>query len=312
MARDNDFEGLPAWAARVLDLSTESPAGRPLWQDGVLSFGVAKEDPVIAYYESRGGSRFHERTRIPFTMTSLDTPLYHSMLEEILPADPDALVVDVGSGDGRNTLALLRRGCRRVIAVDPVRPSLLKLAEQGREVCHDLDQRLLLVQADARSLPIKDGVAQLVIAIEALCCLNEDHQSGVAQCARILKRRTGRFLLSDRSWEGALLMRLLYGGVAELLRVGNGRYVWDGPDGTQLRTRVFTEDELVEAVTRAGLKTIARKGLSELSIVFGYLRGEKKNLEQEIHRMPEVLDLLGNLSRHGAARRAHVLTAVKR
>src|SRR5436190_13428177 len=80
--------------------------------DGIICFPTPPDDPSIAYYRSLDGAHFHERSRIPYTMANLDTAVYRAYLERVAPADRDTLIVDVGGGDGRNTLPWLEWGYR--------------------------------------------------------------------------------------------------------------------------------------------------------------------------------------------------------
>jgi SAM-dependent methyltransferase len=216
--------------------------------------------------------------------------------------------VDVGAGDGRNTLPLLEWGCQRVIAVDPVAASLHRLREHAYRICPDVDARLLLVQADARHLPFFSGTASFVLAIESLYYLNDDHDLGLAECARILAPNA-RVLLSDRAWEGGLFTGLLYGGIPEMLRVGASRSLRDGLAGSPVQSRLFTEDELVRTVGAAGLRLVEITGLSILSVVLGYLRGQGRIAEADQQHLPMVLDLLRKLGQTDVARRTHVIVA---
>jgi hypothetical protein len=155
---------------------------------------------------------------------------------------------------------------------------------------------------------LRSDTAAFVLAIEALCCLNDDHALGLAECARILAPGA-RLLLSDRAWEGGLLTGLLYGGVPELLRVGEGRTLRDGPAGSPVQTRLFTEDELAQAVRAAGLRVVEIVGLSALSVILGYLRGQGQITEADHPHLPGVVALLRNLGRATVARRAHAIVA---
>jgi SAM-dependent methyltransferase len=303
----NEFR-LPEWAPEHIDASLFPQGLAAAWRDGILHYGFPNDDPAIRWYEAKGGTSFAERVQIPYTMSSLDTPIYHEFLARLRLGDPQALVVDVGAGDGRNTLPFLDWGCKRVIAVDPVSASLHRMREQAYRSDPDVDARLLLVQADARRLPLLSGTASLVLAIEALCCLNDDHELGLAECARILAPNA-RLLLSDRAWEGGLFTGLLYGGIPEFLRVGESRSLRDGLAGSPVQTRLFTEEDLVRAVRSAGLRVIEINGLSVLSVVLGYLRGQGRITEADKQYVPMVLDLLRKLGRTDAARRAHVIVA---
>jgi len=51
----------------------------------------------------------------------------------------------------------------------------------------------LLVEADARCLPVRIAAADLGLAIEILCYMNEDYALGLSECNRILKTPTSQF-----------------------------------------------------------------------------------------------------------------------
>jgi SAM-dependent methyltransferase len=295
---------LPPWSGDVLD-GLPSRA-----EDGVLEGGLPEDDPGIQWYEAKGGARFEQRAHVPFAMSSLETPLYHDWLRGHRPEDRDEVVVDVGAGDGRNTLPFLEWGYRRLVAVEPIRAALLRLRDRARATTSDADDRLLLARCDARQLPLRSASADLVLAIESLYYLNEDHDVGLAECARVL-RPGGRLLLASRTWEGALFSSLLYGGICDMLRVAAGRSLWDGPPGAQVRSRVFTEAELRAAVAEVGLKVVELRGLSLLSLLLGYLRGQGRLADGDVESLPAVADLLRHLEHAGEAHRALLLVACR-
>jgi SAM-dependent methyltransferase len=272
------------------------------WHEGIV------RSPPIGPADS-DGPRLHERARIPFTMSSLDTPVYHAILRRQQPADRDALILEIGAGDGRIGHAWLEWGFRRVVAVDAVPASLARFRE--RLACDHPEWlgRVLLVQADARRLPLARGVADRVLAIEVLTYLNDDFEAGLAEAKRVL-RPGGRLVLSERDWEGALVTRLLYGGVGAFLEMRHGREVRDGGDADHLdRSRTFTEPELLALVEAAGLQAVERRGLSLLPLLIGYLRQEGRIPTEEAARFEQVCEFLDELGRTGSLRRMHVVVA---
>jgi SAM-dependent methyltransferase len=279
-------------------------------EDGILWFAVPAEDASITWYKSRGGSHFFERSRVPYTMSTLDTPMYYEYLAGVRPKDTYAAVIDVGAGDGRNTMPWLDWGFQRVIATDAVFSSLARLRERLAADRPEWLERILFVQSDARRLPLAADSVETAFAIESLYYLNEDYDLGLAECGRILKR-TGRLLIAERSWEGAVLTRLLYGGVQAMLSLSDSRDMWDGPDGDAVRSRCFTEEELTAVLQRHGLKPVERKGLPLLSLVLGYLRA-KGNLKRDDQKLlPQVHVLLQRLGESGHMRRTHVFVVKK-
>jgi ubiquinone/menaquinone biosynthesis C-methylase UbiE len=278
------------------------------WEQGIARFGVFRDDPSIDWYQAIDGTHFHERASIPFTMSSLDTPVYHSYLEKLNPESRESVIVDVGAGDGRNTAPWLEWGYRRVLATDAVVSSLARFRSRISETHPEWVDRLALVEADAQRLPVRTAGADVVLAIETLCYMNEDYALGLSECSRILKPG-GRLLISERSWEGGLLTRLLYGGVEAIVQMADNRDLWDGYGDQLVRSRTFTEEELIALLERAGLIPLERKGLSVLPLIFGFIRQQERLLPEHRQHLSKVRDLLRTLGEKGKMRRTHVIIA---
>ena len=71
--------------------------------------------------------------------------------------------------------------------------------------------------------PSHSGIASTVLAIEALQYLNEDYERGLAECARILGH-AGTLMLSERDYDGAIVTRLLFDGIGEMLQTAGGSH----------------------------------------------------------------------------------------
>jgi SAM-dependent methyltransferase len=277
-------------------------------ESGVLRFPVRQSDAGIAFYRKVGGAHFYERSTVPFAMSALDTPVYHGHLYDVRPPDLDAVIIDVGGGDGRNARPWLEWGYRRVVVVDPAAEGLLRFRARIGDRRPEWLDRLLLIEADARALPFAAGCAQFVQAIESLCCLNENFELGFKDCVRVLAD-DGKVVLAERDYESALVIRLIYHGLEGMLETARAHMLWDGPNGS-LRTRPFTEAELVDVATAFGLKVTSVVGTSLLSLLLGWLNGEGKLVGQEKH-LPEVSALLTELGRSGAMRRSNIVIAEK-
>ena len=64
-------------------------------------------------------------------MTTLDTPVHRAYLDRIRPdARPDAVIADIGGGDGRNAVPWLEAGFHRIIVVDPIASALMRLRQR--------------------------------------------------------------------------------------------------------------------------------------------------------------------------------------
>ncbi len=279
------------------------------WRDGIFVTQPERSDAAIAWYSAMGGTHLHDRAEVPFTTSSLDSCVYRSYLDQLRQAIPaKALIADIGAGDGRNTQPWLEWGYERVIAVDAVRVSLERLRDRIAQQKPDLAGNLLLVQSDIRRLPLRRASVGLALAIEALYYLNDDYEVGLAETRRIVTPG-GTIMLSERAWEGAFISTLLERGLGEMLTLRRARDAHDGFGGQIVRSRTFTEEELLEVVGRAGLEIHRRAGISVLSIVLGYLRHKEQLAEDASEHFADTCETLRELGERGQMRRAHVIVA---
>jgi ubiquinone/menaquinone biosynthesis C-methylase UbiE len=314
---------LPCWAYEILvSPQTRSPLseqqGRLIAPDGemvgttaegIACFPIPTSDRSIEFYRDVGGARFYERAAVPYSMSALDTEVYHGYLAELRCENLDALILDIGGGDGRNAVPWLRWGFRRIVVVDPVRAALARLRARLAVDNPGWLDRVLLIEADARQLPLRDRCAERVQAIEALAYLNEDYSSGLCECIRLLADG-GRLLVADRDYEGGLLTRLLYGGgIRGLLDQAPSRDIWDGNQTRIVRSRCFTAEEFATMIRDHGLRILSHGGVSVLSLVLGYERAGGRLAPQDEAYLGEVQALLGQLGRAGSMRRSHVIVA---
>jgi ubiquinone/menaquinone biosynthesis C-methylase UbiE len=293
--------------------STIWAADRPVGdiQEGILRFNLSLEDPSTNYYTSAGGAHFHERSAVSYAMSSLDTPVYHNYLREFAPDDPDKLVVDIGGGDGRNALPWLQWGFHRVVVIDSTVAGLTRFRNRVAQENPAWLGRLLLIQCDARALPLATAQADRIFAVEALCYLNEDYQLGLAECHRAM-RPHARLLLADRSYEGALLTRLLYfGGIGAMLETARNREMWDGQHENGVRTRCFSRGELLALIAAQGFEIVKTGGISAFSLLMSFLSKMDRLGPDSETQLGAVHRMLVSLGRTGCYPRCHVVIAEK-
>ena len=96
---------------------------------------------------------------------------------ELLPAEINGPILDLGCGEGRFARELRSRG-ENVVGVD-ASPAMIDLA---READPDGDYRV----ADAAALPLEDGAFQLVVAFMSLQDI-DDPERAIAEASRVLQ-----------------------------------------------------------------------------------------------------------------------------
>jgi SAM-dependent methyltransferase len=277
-------------------------------EGGIVRLPIGATDDNIEVYRQLGGSHFFERASLDFAMSALDTPVYHRHLEQVQPASTDGIVVDVGGGDGRNAQRYLEKGYRRVVVADAVAEGLARFRERIAASNPEWLDRVLLIEADARCLPLKAECADAVLAVESLFYLNEDYEIGLRQCSRLLTRE-GKLLVSERDYEGGLLLQLLYRGVAGMLEGRGNRIIVDGQPGQLMRSRCFSEGELIRLLSDNGLAIQSVRGISLMSVVLGWMRNRQLIGQKDAVHLPAVSALLAELGQQGRLRRCHVVVA---
>jgi ubiquinone/menaquinone biosynthesis C-methylase UbiE len=316
--------GVPDWSgfviaapgggqdARLSGRDILSGSGKSLGRvdEGILRFGVKANDPSIEFYKTAGGADFHARSKVGYAMTSLDTPVYHAYLDRIAPDTSDGIIVDIGGGDGRNAMPWLHKGYR-VILVDPIFDALLRFRRRLEADQAELLHRILLIEGDARQLPLLAGACRVAQSIEALAYLNEEYEFGIKECLRVMAD-DARLLIADRDYEGGLLMRLFYfGGIAGMLKYAGTRDIWDGSPDNLVRSRCFTVEEYRAMAESSGLEIVEESGISSMSLVLAHLRSLGKIGPEEDAHLPQVHALLKELAGSGRMRRSHVLICRK-
>lgn len=117
---------------------------------------------------------------------SLRDTLETIAMMELVSADQNyGVAIDIGAGTLRATQVLLsRQKVRRVIAIDRSH-SFLKYGE--RQLSSQARDSVFCIVADARYLPLKDGIADLVVSLEMLEHIEQDVTGAVSEMNRILK-----------------------------------------------------------------------------------------------------------------------------
>lgn len=194
----------------------------------------------------------YERIAEPFAASRAEP--WPEVLTFTTSLDQDALVADVGCGNGRHTRALAAAG-HRVVAVDFAR-NLLVIGRRGSRG-RLWGQKILWVQGDAATLPLRDDSMDAALCVAVLHHLPsvEERVRGLRELGRVLRPRGRVFLsvwaLDQPRFRKAVEARRHLPPDAQ----GDVEVPWTMPDGVVIPRyyHLFQEGELEELIIESGL-----------------------------------------------------------
>ena len=254
------------------EASWREPFLRAFEQQG----GVRREDGVVVISRSEGRDEpnpcanidYASRAANPMTTTAGEWPYYRDAITRAAEALPcDAVVIDLGCGDGRVSLELLRRWPLKAVSIDLDEANLSRLAAR---VPADQSDRWLGCLANAKTLRLPEGAAHAVFAMGLLHTLPADAPTVLKEIHRAL-RPGGVLVNSEATVEGALLYAVARRSVTELQRVAGTRTKTSGFDSPNAPRVAVLEPAVVQHMLEgAGFAVEARLPVSVLpSLVYG-------------------------------------------
>jgi SAM-dependent methyltransferase len=212
-------------------------------------------------------------------------------IAERLPLPRQPLVVDLGAGTGRASLAMAAIGWR-VTAVEPGKPMLDMLRARAA------DQGILIstLQASAEETGLDAASVDLVTAAQSFHWF--DKPRALAEMARILKPAGGLALF----WNARDTSRSPFLADYEALlkrslpKTDSGRYEWEGPDETrraiEAHNAAFDAPELTQLQHEV---VMTNEEFTGMAFTASYVRVGLSPEQQDRFR----LDLAALLGRHG-------------
>jgi len=261
--------------------SAHAPAGGVSWTEPFLNAikqqgGLRREDGLVMVTsrEDHDGPNpyadidYVARTADPMTTTAGEWPYYREAITRSVAALPrDAVVVDLGCGDGRVSLDLLRHWRLRVVSIDLDEANLGRLAER---VPADQSDRWLGCVANAKTLRLPQSAAHAVFAMGLLHTLPADAPGILTEAHRAL-RPGGVLVNSEATVEGALLYAVARRSATEFRLVAETctkTSDFDDPDAPRLA--VLTPAAVQDLLAGAGFTVEERLPVSVLpSLVYG-------------------------------------------
>ncbi len=194
----------------------------------------------------------YERIAEPFAASRAEP--WPEVLSFTTTLPEDALVADVGCGNGRHARALAAAG-HRVVAVDFAH-NLLVIGRRGSRG-RLWGQKILWVQGDAATLPLRDGSMDAALCVAVLHHLpsKEERVRGLLELRRIL-RAGGRAFVSVWALDQPRFRKAVEARRQLPAEVrGDIEVPWTMPDGVVIPRyyHLFQEGELEELIIESGL-----------------------------------------------------------
>ncbi len=195
----------------------------------------------------------YERIAEPFAASRAEP--WPEVLSFTTSLPPDALVADVGCGNGRHSRALAAAG-HRVVAVDFAH-NLLVIGRRGSRG-RIWGGQILWVQADAATLPLRDGSMDAALCVAVLHHLPtaDERVRALRELRRVLRPR-GRVFVSVWAVDQPRFRKAVEARSHLPADVrGDVEVPWTMPDGVVIPRyyHLFQEGELEALIIESGLQ----------------------------------------------------------
>lgn len=169
---------------------------------------------------------------------------------------PGDVVVDLGTGRGELLAVAVEQGAARAIGVE-YSPDAIAMARKTLEK-HGVTDRAEVHLADARSVPLDDGVADLVCMVDVVEHLTHDELTLALEQAHRVLRPGGRVVAHT------MPNRLIYDVTYRLQRLRPGRRHWPKDPRIDLERVMHVNEQTARSLRRtmqaAGFETQVRLG----------------------------------------------------
>jgi len=190
-------------------------------------------------------------------------------LQQFLPADKNAVVLDAGGGTGRWTRPLAKMGYRVVLC--DISSGMLAQAEKKLREENILDKVEIRVE-DIASLSFERETFDFVMCEDGPFSITPDTEKAATELVRVLKR--GGIIWTGGVGRYPVVLRELKTDPEKALTLAQGEYHYVPYKGSQ--ARVFTPPELEELFEKNGVTVERMYGYRIVTQFFPPEHGEKE------------------------------------
>lgn len=263
--------------------------------NGIL-IGEKSETIGTEFHETRGKSALlRELTNDPMHQINWETPYYNKFIDECLEGMDltDKVCLDLGSGDGRFTEYLIKKGAKKVISVDSDYQPLYNLSIHSKE--EGYREKIELIHSGAENIPIENESVDVVLALGVYYYLGEEQVDGLKETYSKMKKG-GVLISSEPNLEGIALRSLLFNTLSDMIENFTNLNFKEEKNETKYRFPLYEEKKLLSLYKLSGFKFSYKKGLSIFHqfIRIQYVRGliSKEEIENNLVKLKEVFNYL--------------------
>ena len=211
---------------------------------GIL-IGEKSETIGAKFHEARGKSALlRELTEDPMHQINWETPYYNKFIDKCL-ADIDLtgkVCLDLGSGDGRFTEYLIKKGAKKVICLDSDYQPLYNLSKHSAK--EGYRDKIELIYSGAENIPIENESVDVVLALGVYYYLGEEQEKGLKETCNKMKRG-GILISSEPNLEGIALRSLLFDTLGDMVENFTNHSFKEEQKDTKYRFPLYEEKKLL-------------------------------------------------------------------
>ena len=251
------------------------------------------------------GLEFHEKRGKPALLRALtndpthqinwETPYYNTFIDECLEGLDlsNKVCLDLGCSDGRFTEYLIKKGVKKVIALDADYQPLYDLSQYCEE--EGFREKVQLIHGGAENIPIDDNSVDIVLALGVYYYLGEQQEKGIQETYDKMKRG-GILISSEPNLEGMALKSLLFDSLDEMIENFTNNDFREGKNNMKYRFPLYEEADLLLLYGDVGFEFKNKKGLSLFHQIIRimYVKGmiTKEDLTKNLNKLREIFDYL--------------------
>lgn len=263
------------------------------YENDIFHCDIINNSGLEFHSKMKKGAALNELQHHKFHLAYWETKYYKEVIYNSLKKmnPKESIILDVGCGDGRFTEYLLEMGFERIIATDIHLVPLQSLAKSISQ--KDLNDKVLLINCDAKSTPIYSGKIDAVIAFGVYYYMGIDFEKGINEALRCLCNN-GILLNSEPDLEGSIFKSLYFESIDDVFENFFLRRFKEEQGETKFKFRLFSKDEIELILNNSGFEVIDNFGLSLLPSILRIktARGDISisELEKNEEKLWEVFD----------------------